>query len=92
MLKLISLLAVHTTKGTLDYIHYDCWRPFRVASIGCHKYFVSIIDDYSRMTSVIMMKHKSEALKNFNQWKVLVENQVERKIKRLRTDNGPEFC
>ena len=38
---------------------------------------------YSRMTWVIMMKHKSEAFKNFKQWKVLVENQFERKIKRL---------
>lgn len=83
---------VHTSKGTLDYIHYDCWGPSRVASIGGHRYFVSMIDDYSRMTWVIMMKHKSDAFNNFKQWKALVENQVERKVKRLRTDNGLEFC
>ncbi|KAL9293531.1 putative RNA-directed DNA polymerase [Arabidopsis thaliana] len=26
--------AVHITKGTLDYIHSDCWGPARVESLG----------------------------------------------------------
>jgi transposase InsO family protein len=84
--------AVHRTKGTLDYIHMDCWGPSRVESIGGHRYFVSMIDDYSRKTWVIMMKNKSEAFNKFKQWKALVENQTGKKIKRLRTDNGLEFC
>ncbi|KAJ4702606.1 Retrovirus-related Pol polyprotein from transposon TNT 1-94 [Melia azedarach] len=84
--------AIHRTKGTLDYIHSDCWGPSRVESLGGHRYFVSMIDDLSRMTWVFIMKHKSEAFKNFKQWKALVENQTGKKIKRLRTDNGLEFC
>ena len=84
--------AVHRTKGTLDYIHSDCWGPSRVEAIGGYRYFVSFIDDFSRMTWVVMMKLKSEAFKCFKQWKALVENQTGKKIKRLRTDNGLEFC
>ncbi|KAJ4717199.1 Retrovirus-related Pol polyprotein from transposon TNT 1-94 [Melia azedarach] len=84
--------AIHRTKGTLDYIHSDCWGLSRVESLGGHRYFVSMIDDFSRMTWVFIMKHKSEAFKNFRQWKALVENQTGKKIKRLRTDNGLEFC
>ncbi|KAJ4716980.1 Retrovirus-related Pol polyprotein from transposon TNT 1-94 [Melia azedarach] len=80
--------AIHRTKGTLDYIHSDCWGPSRVESLGGHRYFVSMIDDFSRMTWVFIMKHKSEAFKKFRQWKALVENQTGKKIKRLRTDNG----
>ena len=38
------------------------------------------------------MKHKSEAFNSFEEWKILVENQTEKKIKRLCTDNGLEFC
>ncbi|KAL1197962.1 Retrovirus-related Pol polyprotein from transposon TNT 1-94 [Cardamine amara subsp. amara] len=83
---------IHITKGTLDYIHFDCWGPARVDSLGGHRYFVSFIDDYSRKTWVIMLKHKSEAFKNFREWKTLVENQTGKKLKRLRTDNGLEFC
>ena len=84
--------AIHRTKGTLDYIHSDCWGPSRVESLGGCRYFLSMIDDYSRMTWVIIIKEKSEAFKNFKQWKALVENQTGKKIKRLRTDNGLEFC
>lgn len=61
-------------------------------SLGGHRYFVSMIDDFSRMTLVFVMKHKSEVFKTFKQWKVLLENQTGKKIKRMRTDNGLEFC
>ncbi|GKD40377.1 retrovirus-related pol polyprotein from transposon TNT 1-94 [Tanacetum coccineum] len=44
------------------------------------------------MTWVFMMKNKSEAFEKFKHWKILIENQTGRKIKRLRTDNGLEFC
>lgn len=38
------------------------------------------------------MKQKSEAFKYFKKWKVLIENQEGRKVKKLKTDNGLEFC
>jgi len=60
--------------------------------MGGYRYFLSIIDDYYRMSWVFMMKHKSEAFNKFKQRKTLVENQTGKKIKRLRTDNGLEFC
>lgn len=44
------------------------------------------------MTWVFMMKHKSEAFEKLKHWKVLIENQTGRRIKRLRTNNGLEFC
>lgn len=75
--------GVHRTKGTLDYVHSYCWGLSRVEFLGGNMYFLSIIDDYSRMIWVIMMKHKSEAFMKFKQWKTLVENQTGRKIKRL---------
>ena len=38
------------------------------------------------------MSQKSQAFKCFKEWKALIEKQTERKVKRLRTDNGLEFC
>ena len=55
-------------------------------------YFVSFIDDFLRMTWVIIMKSKGEAFKNFKQWKALVEIQTRKKIKRLQKDNNLELC
>jgi hypothetical protein len=53
---------------------------------------ITFIDDFSRKVWVYFLKHKNDALTAFKQWKSLVENQTGRKIKKLRTDNGLEFC
>ena len=84
--------AVHKTKGTLDYIHSDLWGLAQTTSLGGAKYFLSLIDDYSRMVWVYILKSKTEVFEKFKQWKALVETQTCRKVKRLRTDNGLEFC
>ena len=38
------------------------------------------------------MRKKSEVFNRFKEFKALVENQIEKKIKVLRIDNGGEFC
>jgi len=53
---------------------------------------MTIIDDFSRKLWVYFLKHKNEAFSTFKEWKLLIENQTGKKIKRLRTDNGLEFC
>ncbi|GKD92378.1 retrovirus-related pol polyprotein from transposon TNT 1-94, partial [Tanacetum coccineum] len=35
---------------------------------------------------------KHEAFRKFKEWKQLIENQTRRTVKRLRTENGLEFC
>jgi len=68
--------VVHTAKAMLDYVHSDCLGSSRVSSLGGARYFFSIIDDYSRMTWVFMMKQKPEAFKIFKHWMVLMKNQI----------------
>ncbi|KAH9648835.1 hypothetical protein KPL70_025759 [Citrus sinensis] len=84
--------GVHNSKGTLDYIHADLWGPEQTASLGGARYFMSLIDDFSRMVWVYMLKTKDDAFEKFKIWKTLVETQTNRKVRRLRTDNGLEFC
>ena len=36
------------TKGTLDYVHVDLWGPTKTLSHSGARYFLSIVDDYSR--------------------------------------------
>ena len=84
--------AIHRTKEMLDYIHSDLWGPSRVPSKGNGShYMLTFIDDFSRKVLTYFLKEKSEAFKVFKEWKTLLENQTEKKIKRLRTDNGLEF-
>jgi len=44
-----SRKAIHSTKVPLEYIHSDLWGPSQSLSHGGARYFLSIIDDYSRM-------------------------------------------
>ena len=53
---------------------------------------MTIIDDFSRKLWVYFLKHKNEAFSTFKEWTLLIENQIGKKIKRLRTNNGLEFC
>ena len=48
--------VMHITKAIMDYTHFDYWEPSRVPSLGGARYFLSIIDDYSRTICVFMMK------------------------------------
>ncbi|KAH9679839.1 hypothetical protein KPL71_026297 [Citrus sinensis] len=80
------------TKNTLDYIHSDLWGPSQVSSHGGAGYFITFIDDFSRKVWVYVLKHKSEAFEKFKDWLTLIENQTERRVKRLRIDNGLEYC
>ncbi|KAH9684870.1 Integrase catalytic domain-containing protein [Citrus sinensis] len=84
--------SVHSTKGILEYIHSDLWGPAQTISLGGNTYFLSLIDDYSRRVWVYVLKHKDQVFGKFRDWKSLVENQTGLKVKKLRTDNGLEFC
>ena len=45
----------------------------------------------TRYTWIYILKKKSEVFEKFKSWKALVENQYDKKIKILRTDNGGEY-
>ena len=52
--------------------------------------FITFIDDFTRYDHVYLVSHKSETLDCFRRFVNLVENQMERTIKTLRTDRGRE--
>ena len=81
--------AIHQTKGFLLYI--DVWGPRKNISLGGKMWFVTFINDYSRRVRMYPMRHKNEVLRIFMEWKKMVENQTDKKIKKLRSDNSGEY-
>lgn len=75
----------------LEVIHSDVCGPMQTASLGGARYFVTFIDDFSRKVYVFTMKSKAEVFDKFVEYKARVENEHNRKIKTLRTDNGKEY-
>ena len=62
-----------------------------ISSIGGKQCFMTFINDHSRKVYVYFQKHKSEVFEAFKIWKAMVENEIELKIKKLRTKNGREY-
>jgi hypothetical protein len=78
-------------KGILEMIHSDVFGPVHVPSLRKSVYYVSFIDDISRNTWIYFLRKKFEVFDKFKEFKALVENQTEKKIKVLRTDNDGEL-
>ena len=75
----------------LALVHSDIWGPNRVATNGGAKYFVSFIDDYSRMPWIYLMKTKSEVFQKFCEFHQQVTTSTGLKLACLRADNGGEY-
>ena len=88
--KLPKQTSYSATK-VLELIHSDVCGPFRVNSLGGHRFFVTFIDDFSRKTWVFFLSHKSQVLDKFRQFVHLVETSTGKRVQTLRTDNGGEF-
>ena len=55
------------------------------------KYFVTFIDDSTRFCYVYLLRSKDEAIESFIHYKNEVENQLGKRIKRIRSDRGGEY-
>jgi transposase InsO family protein len=62
-----------------------------VTSLNGYLYYVLFIDDHSRKTWIYFLKNKDGFLAKFQEFKAQIENQTERKIKILRSNNGGEY-
>ena len=51
-------------KKLLDLIHLDVCGPFQTLARGDYQYFITFIDDYSRLVQVYLMHHKSKTFVN----------------------------
>uniref|UniRef100_A0A803LRV9 Uncharacterized protein n=1 Tax=Chenopodium quinoa TaxID=63459 RepID=A0A803LRV9_CHEQI len=78
-------------KEPFDLVHIDTWGPHRVCTKGKYKYFMTIVDDHTRVIWVNLMVQKSDAFKVLEKFAKMVGTQYGRKIKILRSDNAPEF-
>ena len=74
----------------LELIHSDLCEMNGVLTKGEKKYFMTLIDDSTRFCYVYLLNTKDEALHYFKVYKAEVENQLEKKIKRVRSDHGGE--
>ena len=86
-----STSSSHAT-SKFDLLHCDIWGPLGTPSIHGHRYFITIVDDFSRFVWIILIKNKSEVSSHIQNFIILMEYQFHITPKIIRTDNGPEFA
>jgi hypothetical protein len=78
-------------EGNSQLVHSDFFGPMSVPSLGKFVYYVSFIDEFLRNTWIYFLGKKFKVFDGFKEFKDLVDNQTEKRIKVLRKDNGAKF-
>jgi len=78
-------------KHVLNVVHSDIGGPTEVPTYIGNRYFITFVDECSRMLWLYLIKLKSDAFKVFHKFKVLAEKQSGMKLKILKTDGGGEY-
>jgi transposase InsO family protein len=69
----------------------DLFGPVAYISIGGSKYGLVIVDNFSRYTWVFFLSDKGETQEVLKKFMRRAQNEIELKIKKVRSDNGTEF-
>ncbi|CAI7793498.1 unnamed protein product [Closterium sp. NIES-54] len=84
-------------QAPLQTLHMDVWGPARVRGKGHERYFLLVIDDYSRYTTVFPLRSKGEVPEVLIDWIRGARRQhserfgLDLSVLRLHSDRGGEF-
>ncbi|KAG8495046.1 hypothetical protein CXB51_012729 [Gossypium anomalum] len=76
---------------TFSLLHLDLWGPYRVSTHSGHRYFLTIVDDFTRLTWVYLLRLKSDVPVQLKQFFRMIQTQFSATVKIVRSDNGSEF-
>ncbi|CAI7856389.1 unnamed protein product, partial [Closterium sp. NIES-54] len=81
----------------LQTLHMDVWGPARVSGQGREHYFLLVVDDYTRYTTVFPLRRKGQVVDVLIPWIRAVRLQLRERFRadlpvlRLHSDRGGEF-
>ncbi|CAI7879585.1 unnamed protein product [Closterium sp. NIES-53] len=86
-----------STEAPLQTLHMDVWGPARVRGEGHERYFLLVVDDYSRYIKVFPLRRKGEVTEVLIDWIRAARHQLgesfgsDLPVLRLHSDRGGEF-
>ncbi|GKF04810.1 putative ribonuclease H-like domain-containing protein, partial [Tanacetum coccineum] len=86
-----AITAVSTISAPLQLFHMDLFCPTSIRSIDHKHYSLVVTDDFSRFSWVFFLGTKDETFYILRDFITFVENQLTKKVKAIRCDNGTEF-
>ncbi|CAI7757899.1 unnamed protein product [Closterium sp. NIES-53] len=85
------------TSAPLQTLHMDVWGPARVSGQSRERYFLLVLDNYMRYTTVIPLRSKGQVVDVFIPWIRIVRLQLRERfgqdlpVLRLHSNRGGEF-
>ncbi|CAI7834911.1 unnamed protein product [Closterium sp. NIES-54] len=85
------------TEAPLQTLHMDVWGPARVRGQGHERYFLLVVDDYSRYTTVFPLRSKGDVTEVLIDWIRAARLHLRESfgsdfpVLRLHSDRGGEF-
>ncbi|CAI7874266.1 unnamed protein product [Closterium sp. NIES-54] len=85
------------TEAPLQTLHMDVWGPARVRGQGHERYFLLVVDDYSRYTTVFPLRSKGDVAEVLIDWIRVARLQLRESfgsdfpVLHLHSDRGGEF-
>ncbi|KAK2972925.1 hypothetical protein RJ640_015640 [Escallonia rubra] len=74
-----------------ELVHSDVWGPCPILAKSGFRYFVTFVDDFSRMTWIYFMKNRSEVFAHFSAFCAEIKTQFNVHVHILRSDNAKEY-
>jgi hypothetical protein len=82
--------AKYRAADTLELVHGDLYGPITPATHGGRRYFLLLVNDYSRYMWLQLLTSKDEAAA-IKRFQARAEAEAGKKLRMLRTDRGGEF-
>jgi transposase InsO family protein len=83
--------AEFRARESLELLHGDLCGSITPPTPAGNRFFLLLVDDFSRYMWIILMKTKDKAFAAFKEVKIEIEVEKKEKVKALRTDRGYEF-
>jgi len=78
-------------EAVLDLLHTDVCGPMQTTTPSGNKYFMTVIDDFSRYTKVYLLKNKSEVPDRIREYVKYAQTKFGITPKKIRSDRGGEY-
>lgn len=89
--KLPFALSETTSFHPFDLVHKDVWGPSPIPSNKGYRYYLLIIDDFTRYSWLFPLYYKFEVKYAISNFKAYVSTQFHTTVKNVRSDKGGEF-
>jgi transposase InsO family protein len=83
--------TTYRASRALELVHGELCGPITPPTAGGKKYFLLIVDDYTRFMWLEVLRSKDEALQFFKKVKARAEAECSYKLLAFRSDRGGEF-